>query len=184
MKDRTGMVIKVDSDTELRQLERSDAVDIFHAIDTQREYLGKWLPFVEFTKELSDSEKFVDMVINAPYDKFEYVFTIRKAGEFAGLIGFRDTDGFKRKTEIGYWLSEKYQKQGIITKSVAKLCDFAFKRLKLNKVIIRCAVGNTASRRIPERLGFDLSGIQPQGEVLTGGIYTDLAVYIKLFSDK
>ena len=34
------MIIKIDNDIELRQLERTDAIDIFEAIDTQREYLG------------------------------------------------------------------------------------------------------------------------------------------------
>ena len=29
------------------------------------------------------------------------------------MIGFKDTDKLNKKTEIGYWLSEKFQKQGI-----------------------------------------------------------------------
>jgi ribosomal-protein-serine acetyltransferase len=177
------MTIKVDNDIELKQLEQSDAVDIFKTIDNQREYLGKWLPFVEFTKEISDSDSFVASVVNAPEDRFEYVFTIRKGGEFAGLIGFKDTDRLNKKTEIGYWLSEKYQKQGIVTRSVDKLCDFAFNTQGLNRVQIKCAVGNTPSKNIPKRLGFKLEGIERQGELLTGGVFTDLEIYSKLKSD-
>jgi len=89
---------------ELRQIERSDVKDIFRTIDTQREYLEKWLPFVEFTKEEADSEAFVDSVISVPAEKAEYIFTVRKCNEFAGLIGFKDTDRLNKKTEIGYWL--------------------------------------------------------------------------------
>src|SRR5690606_16567243 len=114
------------TDIDLKQLEQSDAAGIFKTIDSQREYLGRWLPFVEYTTELSDSEDYVNSVINAPEERFEYVFSIRKKGKFVGLIGFKDTDHHNQKTEIGYWLSEVYQKQGIITKSVEKLCDFAF----------------------------------------------------------
>lgn len=103
------MTIKVDNDIELKQLEQSDAVDIFKTIDNQREYLGKWLPFVEFTKEISDSDSFVASVVNAPEDRFEYVFTIRKGGEFAGLIGFKDTDRLnkRQKSDIGFQKSIK-----------------------------------------------------------------------------
>lgn len=98
------MIIKVDSEVELKQLEPRDSIDIFHTIDSQRDYLGKWLPFVEFTQKLSDTEKFVDTVVNAPKEKFEYVFAIRKCKDFVGLIGFKDTDKFnkRQKSVIGF----------------------------------------------------------------------------------
>jgi len=177
------MIIKVDTEVELKQLEKSDAIDIFTTINSQREYLGKWLPFVEFTKELSDTEKFVNSVVNAPEERNEIVFTIRKENKFIGLIGFKDTDKLNRKTEIGYWLSEKYQKQGIITMSVEKLCEYAFKILGMNRIQIKCATGNLPSKRIPQKLGFKLEGIEREGELLTGNRFTDLEIYSKLQSD-
>lgn len=178
------MIIRVDTEIDLKQLEQSDSIDIFNTINNQRDYLGKWLPFVAFTKEISDTEKFVDSVIKATADRFEYVFAIRKSNEFAGLIGFKDTDKQNKKTEIGYWLSEKYQKQGIVTKSVDKLCDFAFNKQGINRIQIKCAVENILSKNIPKKLGFRFEGIERQGELLTGDFYTDLEIYSKLKSDK
>lgn len=168
------MRIPVDSRIELRQLKLEDAVVIFQTIDRERTYLGEWLPFVEITQKLEDTENYVKSVVNATADQFEYVFTIRKEGAFAGLIGFKDTDKLNRKTEIGYWLSEFYQKQGIITKSVAKLCDFAFNEQGINRVQIKCAVGNNPSKNIPRRLGFTMEGIEREGELLSNGNFTDL----------
>ena len=178
------MIIKIDSGIELSQLKQSDSFEIFKTIDRQREYLGKWLPFVEFTKELSDEEKFVNTIVNAPEEKFEYVFAIRKQNKFIGLIGFKDTDRLNKKTEIGYWLSEKQQKQGIITKSVDKLCDFAFNQQNINRIQIKCAVENKSSINIPKRLGFKFEGIERHGELLKGNVFTDLEIYSKLKSDK
>lgn len=199
------MIIKVDDNIVLRQLMQSDSAEIFKTIDSQREYLGKWLPFVEFTKSISDTISYVDSVIKAPDEKFEFVFTIQKRNsfvnkgdkysnidndpfqeyfEFAGLIGFKDTDRQNKKTEIGYWLSHSYQKHGIITKSVEKLCELAFGELSINRVQIKCAVGNTASSNIPKRLGFVFEGTEREGELLTGGFFADLEVYSKLKSDK
>lgn len=178
------MTIEVDKEIKLTQLEQSDAKDIFETIDSQREYLGRWLPFVAFTREISDSEQFVDSVVNAPGERFEYLFAIRKKDQFVGLIGFKDTDRVNRKTEIGYWLSEKCQKQGIVTKSVDRLCDFAFQQLGINRIQIKCAVENQSSSNIPKRLGFKLEGVERQGELLTGGVYTDLEVYSKLKSEQ
>ncbi len=177
------MELRVDSDFVLRQMEPADAVDIFRTIDSQRAYLGKFLPFVALTRGVADSEMYVDSVVNAPATRFDYVFTIRKGNTFVGLAGYKDTDRLNRKTEIGYWLSEPFQKQGIMTRSVARLCDYAFHELDLNRIQIKCAVENHASIAIPKRLGFTFEGIERQGELLTGGIYTDVAVYSKLRND-
>jgi len=178
------MIIKIDNEIELRLLEKADSIDIFKTVDSQREYLGKWLPFVKFTKELSDTEGFVHSIVNAPEEKFEYVFVIRKQNEFIGLIGFKDTDRQNKKTEIGYWLSEKHQKQGIMTKSVDKLCDLAFNEFQINRIQIKCAVKNLSSKNIPKKLGFKFEGIERQGELLSDGFFTDLEIYSKLKCDK
>ena len=94
------------------------------------------------------------------------MFAIRRQNEFIGIIGFKDTDKVNKKTEIGYWLSEKFQKQGIITKSVERLCDFAFNKQGINRVQIKCAVGNKPSIRIPQKSGFKFEGIERDGEPL------------------
>lgn len=177
------MNLRIDENIELRQLKLTDAKDIFETIDSQRTYLGKWLPFVETTKDLTDSEMYVNSVINADIERFEYVFTIRYNGQFAGIVGFKDTDKANKKTEIGHWLSEKFQKKGIMTKSVDTLCNFAFKILNINRVQIKCAVGNLPSSNIPKRLNFKLEGVERDGELLSGNIFVDLEIYSKLKSD-
>lgn len=177
------MILRIDENIELRQLKLTDAKDIFETIDSQRTYLGKWLPFVETTKDLTDSEMYVNSVINADIERFEYVFTIRYNGQFAGIVGFKDTDKANKKTKIGHWLSEKFQKKGIMTKSVDTLCNFAFKILNINRVQIKCAVGNLPSSNIPKRLNFKLEGVERDGELLSGNIFVDLEIYSKLKSD-
>jgi len=177
------MQIKINEHIVLKELNHKDAAEIFHTINTQRIYLGKWLPFVAYTKELADTEAFVESVLDTPEENREYVFVIRYDGEFAGIIGFKDTDKINRKTEVGYWLSKYYQKKGIITLSVNKLLQLAFEKLNINRVQIRCAVGNSASSNIAKRLGFILEGIEREGELLSTGKYSDLEVYSLLKTD-
>ncbi len=174
------MLLKVDNKTELRILEIADISDIFNTIDTQRDYLGEWLPFVSSTNELSDTEDYVKSVINAINFLAEQTFTIQVNGEFAGIIGYKDTDWANKRTEIGYWLSEKFQRRGIMTRSVEKLCEYAFIDMDLNRVQIKCAVGNVRSKRIPIRLGFKLEGVERDGELLSNGKFTDIEIYSKL----
>lgn len=177
------MELIIDTSLSLRRLEMSDSADIFTTIDSQREYLGRWLPFVAFTKELADTDRFVESVVNAPKNQSEYIFTMRLSGRFVGIVGFKGTDLMNKKTEIGYWLSKDYQKQGIVTKSVSRLCDFAFNDLGLNRVQIKCAITNFPSKRVPQRLGFRHEGIERDGELLTGNVFTDIEVFSKLKND-
>ena len=178
------MILYVAKNIVLKQLELTDTPDIFNTIDTQREHLGPWLPFVETTKQLSDTHAFVESVVNSPKDRMEYTFTIRVNGRMAGLIGFKATDRANKKTEIGYWLSRDFLGRGIMSRSVSTLCDFAFRELDMNRIQIKCALANTPSRNIPQRLGFKLEGIERAGELLTGGVFTDLAVYSRLRGDE
>lgn len=177
------MIIEIDENICLKFIEMSDALDVFGAIDSQRDYLGRWLPFVEFTQDVSDTEKYIESIVNAPLEKLVFVFVIHLFSEFVGLIGLKDTDCANKKTEIGYWLKEEFQGKGIITKSVNKLCEFAFTELEINRIQIKCAVGNILNKNIPKRLGFVFEGIEREGELLSSGIYTDLEVYSKLKSE-
>lgn len=56
MEEKPSIQIRVSDASSLRQLEPSEAEDILHAIDNQREYLGQWLPFVPQTHEVSDTD--------------------------------------------------------------------------------------------------------------------------------
>lgn len=173
-------IIPVTEHVLLKQIELSDALDIFKTIDCQRSYLGKWLPFVDFTRDLQDSENYVRSVLDVPIEDREFVFVIHVMGVFAGLIGFKATDKLNKRTEIGYWLSEPFQKQGVMTESVKALMRFAYHELDIHRIQIKCAVGNFPSKSIPGRLGFQLEGVERDGELLSGGIYTDIEVYSKI----
>ncbi len=163
-------------DVTLRELRADDTAEIFAAIDNERAYLGRWLPFVQFTRSEEDTQRFVRSVLDAPYR--EAVFTIRDGGRFIGLIGFKSTDPLARTTEIGYWLREAWQGRGIVTTAVAALCRMAREELAMRTVTIKCATGNGPSNRIPQRLGFTLVRIEPRAELLENGRYTDANVYL------
>ncbi|WP_439183691.1 GNAT family N-acetyltransferase [Carboxylicivirga taeanensis] len=177
------MNIIVNSNIVLRPLKQADATVIFTTIDQQREYLGQWLPFVTSTQQPRDTEEFIKGVVQQPVEQRELIFTIWFHNEFAGIIGFKDTDSINSKSEIGYWLSEPCQKNGIITQCVRVLCNHAFNKLGLHRLQIKCAVGNLSSQKIPERLGFTFEGIERAGERFDADTYFDLKIYSKLKSD-
>ena len=47
----------------------------------------------------------------------------------------------------------------------------------MNRIQIRCAVGNIPSNAVLKRLGFTLEGTEREGELLTSGEYVNVNVY-------
>lgn len=166
----------------LERINLSMAPEIFNAIERDRTYLKQWLPFVEMTNDVSDTERFIKSVSSDKKFKRDEIFSIRYRESFAGLIGFKDTDWNNRKTELGYWLAENLQGKGIITTCVKKLISYAFIKMKLNRVQIKVAVGNNKSAAVPQRLGFQLEGIERAGEFHENK-FLDLQVYSLLKQD-
>lgn len=166
-------MIEITETIVLRPTTLESTSDIYQAIIRERIYLRTWLPFVDWTKGESDTLAYVQGVI----DNEEVQFSIYDADKFIGRIGFNHMDTINHKAEIGYWIIEEAQGKGIVTKSVKELLILAFTDLDLNKIVIRAGIGNTKSRKIPEKLGFTLEGIERDGELLVDNKYTDLAVY-------
>jgi ribosomal-protein-serine acetyltransferase len=166
----------VEDELILKEVHLRDADTIFSIIDAERETLKEWLPFVVFTRHPGDTMSFIRSLSEGPIDRRDLVFTIQYQGKIIGLMGLKSTDWTNHKTEIGYWLSEKYQGKGIATKSCKRLIQFVFEGLGLNRIQIKAATNNHKSQQIPKRLGFTFEGTERAGELLLTG-FTDLAVY-------
>ena len=159
----------------LRRLRTEDVPDIFASIDTQRRHLGRWLPFVADTHQIEQTRQVVAGMLA---DTANPVYTIRDGETFAGLIGFKSADSTTRTIEIGYWLRSEFQGRGIMTSAVQALCRLAFEEMGMERIEIRCALGNYRSNRIPQRLGFALDRVEVRGERLADGEFVDLNVYL------
>jgi ribosomal-protein-serine acetyltransferase len=168
--------LKVDSEIVLKEIELSDAEDIFKIIDSDRENLRIWLSFVDSTKEIEDTKDFIRSILFLPGDIRDFVAVIIYNGQKIGLIGFKLTDFVNKKTEIGYWISKEFENKGIVTKSVVKMIDYAFNNLELNRIQIKCGIGNEKSSKIPKKLNFKFEGIERSAELLNGK-FIDAEVY-------
>ncbi|MGL5937185.1 MAG: GNAT family N-acetyltransferase [Phocaeicola sp.] len=164
-------------DVILRPLKIKDSKGIYDVIDAERIYLGRWLPFVEYTTSVEFTKGFVESVIHSSKDASESIFALCRKGKLIGLVGFKSTDRQNCKTEIGYWISEKEQGKGIVTRAVKYLCKYAFNHLGINRINIKCAVDNTSSSNIPKQIGFKFEGIERAGELFPDGSFKDLEIY-------
>jgi ribosomal-protein-serine acetyltransferase len=169
--------IVVSGEILLERIQPSDAPVIFEAVDSNRAWLAKWLPFVSYTRELKDTRAFISTVIEQRDKSGNEVYVIWYKGDFAGLIGYLNTDRVNEKTELGYWLVERLTGKGIATSCTKMLVELAFEKMMMNRVTIRCAVENTLSQNVALRLGFKFEGIEREGER-----YLDHFFDLKVFS--
>lgn len=171
-----SLKIKVDQEITLKLLDTGDAEELFSLVDSCRQYLRQWLRWVDANKSLEDIVSFIKASQNQFASNKGFQMGIWYKGQLAGVIGFHVIDWQNNSTGIGYWLGERFQGCGIMTKCCRALVDYAFKEYKLNRVEIRCAVGNAKSRAIPERLGFKREGVLRQAQCLHDR-YVDLVAY-------
>lgn len=166
----------IDNDIELRLVDIHHAEEMFKSIDSNREHLGKYLPWVDSTETVEDTISFIKNSKKkyAANDGFDA--SIWYKGEFAGVIGFHGINPSIKEISIGYWLDENYVGKGIMTKACIEFINYAFTIYNLNRVVIRCAEDNLKSRAIPERLGFTKEGIIRDGELLKDG-YVNCVIY-------
>lgn len=153
----------------LRAFEHADAPSLFAAIDSGREALGRWLPWAR-TEHLEpgithfEIERFRRQWGAGSFEPgIGYVMAIVDAGtgEILGGTGLHRFDCAAHEAEIGYWIRPDRQGRGIATEATAHLLSWAFTAPHeggwgLRRVTICCAESNTASRRVPEKLGLRL----------------------------
>lgn len=172
----------LNADACLKPLEIRHAADIYNLIDSNRQHLRCWLPFIDKTRHVIDSEVFVRAVQNQFILDGSITAGIWYKKEMAGIIGMHSINWQNRATTIGYWLGEKFQGKGLATLSVRKFLDYSFRDINLCRVEIKAGTKNSRSRAVAERLGFRHEGTLRDAEWLYDR-FTDLEVYAILKND-
>lgn len=157
---------KLNDDSELRLLEPGHAENLFFLTDNSRIHLREWLPWVDFTKEVSDSRQFIESTLKQFGDNNGFQAGIWLKGELAGVIGLHGINWSNKSTSIGYWLGEGFQGKGLMTTACRAVIGYCFNELGLKRIEIRAATENHKSQAIPERLGFQKEGCTRASEFL------------------
>lgn len=94
-----------------------------------------------------------------------------------GSISLDGLGGYAKRGEIGYWAHPDVRGRGVVAEAVRVVTRHARDCGLATSLLIRCAVGNAASRRVAERAGYRTIGIQPLSEPLRDGQVVDLVLY-------
>ena len=154
---------------------------------------------VERLVTLANNKNVSQYLVNTfpyPYTKSDAVWWIKTGSKangivskvikyqnlFVGSVGITPQSGWREHVaEIGYWLGEEYWGNGIATKALTQMTDYAFSVLRYRKLFAEVLSENKASMRVLEKCGYELEGILKQ-EVCKDGKYFDVFYYGKYYS--
>lgn len=108
---------------------------------------------------------------------WDYSIRLKKdPGTHVGNISMWTVSKLGKIAEIGYWVRTDRTSRGICTEAVDCVLAEAFTAMGHHKVVLRIAVGNDASDRVAEKLGFTREGTLRE-ELLIRGNWVDHSLW-------
>lgn len=176
------MNIPVDDTISLEFLEPIHAESLYNLVNANRTYLRKWLPWVDNMQSMANFQQYIINCSKQAKAQTDFGYAIIINKNMAGRIGMHHINHQNKTGEIGYWLANGLQGRGIITKCCHALIHHGFTQLNLNRIEIKCAVGNGKSKAVAEKLQFKPEGILRQAEWLNDK-FIDLYLYAIIRED-
>lgn len=170
---------RVRAGIEARALTAADTGEMIAAIARNLDRLRPWFSWASGEVSNEDVRAYVADAEAAWTTGSEDAFLLWDGVTFAGSIGLYKIDRVHKIARIGYWVDAAFEGRGIIAAAVRELVTRAFSEEGLNRIEIRCAPANHASRRVPERLGFTQEGTHREVLAIHGG-FSDLIMYAML----
>ena len=163
----------------LRKIERADLEDVFaYASDPKVPEFLLWSvhPNKGYTKAYL-------ALLQKRYAQSEfYDWGIEFDGHIVGTVGFTSFSIEHGIGEVGYVLSSSVWGKGIASEALARIMEYGFCELGLNRIEARFMVENAKSETVLKRAGFTHEGVIRDG-VYSKGKYRDVALYSILRSE-
>lgn len=154
--------------------EKIDPETFYSLISQNTEHLKIGFPYtIRACSTLEKTKKFLEKNIKTQQQKKGYYFFIfdTETSSLAGLINIKNINRKIPMCELGYFIDEKLQGKGIMSKGVAIIVKFCFEQMKMNKIFICTDPSNIGSQRVALKNGFLQEGIlrnefkDPDGQV-------------------
>ncbi|MGW6194482.1 GNAT family N-acetyltransferase [Bacillus cereus] len=164
-------------------LPAGDGNVVYQAIKDSINELKQWLLLFQSIPTVEETEI---LLRNAHIDflkreSFRYLIYHKDTNDFIGTASLHGINWKISKCEIGYWINTQFSGNGYMTEVVRELTNLGFQLLKFRRIEIRCESNNTKSRKIPEKLGFELEGILHNEDLSADSKkLTDTCIYAKV----
>ena len=99
-----------------------------------------------------------------------------------GTIGYMAYSEDNASVEVGYSLARRLWNAGYMTEALARVIDYTFDAMDINRIEAQHELDNPASGRVMEKVGMRREGVLRQ-RLYNKGKYVDVALYAMLRSD-
>lgn len=144
----------------LREVRKTDIKDLYE--DMSNIKISSCLLGVPHPFKMSDARSWINHCIRTinqrPREEYIFAITFKKEDKMIGEVIINETDFEQKKAELAFWLSESHWKKGVISEAVIAVMDFAFNKLKINRLEVSVFAENIASNNLAKKLGFIYEG--------------------------
>ncbi|MEG2805795.1 GNAT family protein [Stenotrophomonas sp.] len=139
----------------LRPFQDTDAAAFAAAVRESAEGMQRWMPWssVDYREEQALQWFQACRESWEAGTAYEYGVFDPRTGTFLGGAGLNEIRHDHRVCNLGYWVRQAGQGQGVATRVVQALAAHAVGPLQLQRVEIVVAVGNLASERVAVKAG-------------------------------
>ena len=163
----------------LQRFSRRDHTTYDEAARASLPELNQWLPWARLDYEHGDTTAFIRESMQAWKEDRAWDYSVRFKDDpdrHVGSLSLWTVSKLGKIAEFGYWVRTDEHSKGICTEAVDRLLEEAFNSLGYHKVTLRIAVGNYASDRVAEKLGFTREGVLRE-ELLIRGNWVDHSLW-------
>jgi RimJ/RimL family protein N-acetyltransferase len=164
----------------LRSWRAGDGPAIFEAVDSSRDHLRVFMPWVDQHASVEDSERYVRGAC-ARYLTAEKcdMAVFAEDGRVLGGTGFFGRDGWLKEGmgEVGMWVRADEGGKGLASRVLAELLRWGFTDWPFLRLSWRCSGDNRASARVAEKAGMRLEGVLRSYSVDPDGTRHDIQLY-------
>lgn len=115
--------------------------------------LHQWVDWCHADFTLKEAQQFL-LTTRLNWVKADgYGFGIfhRENGQLLGMVAINELYHTYNMVSIGYWIADKYQRQGNAREAITALVEFCFAKLQVSRIEIVCDPENLASQKLIER---------------------------------
>src|SRR5687768_9409791 len=132
--------------------------------------LREWLPWAVNADE-EETRAFARTCQADWSENRSWTFVILRDDEAIGTIGLADSEPQTKRAELGYWMRSADAGKGYMSEAAEAVIEFGFNELGMHRIELEAGVGNEASIKVAEKLGFKREGLARKAGWAGNGYY-------------
>ena len=174
-----------DGRLQLRPWQARDAEPLREAARESLASVGRWLPWCHAGYDLADAQAWIAHCRESLARGEQYALPVldHADGRLLGGVGLNQLDPQHRSANLGYWVRQSRQGEGIAAAAARLLARYGFERLELARIEILAHPQNQASRRTAEKIGARFQAVGRRQLPALGGA-VEMAVYVLTRTDR